>query len=37
MPSLELHVRAEHRRQAGIWMERCGLAMLPPLPLTLPS
>ena len=37
IPSLELHVRAEHRRQSGIWMERCGLAVLPPLPLTLQS
>jgi class 3 adenylate cyclase len=36
-PSLETPVRAEHRRQAGIWMERCGLATLPLLPLTLPS
>jgi hypothetical protein len=36
-PSLELHIRAEYRRQAGIWMERCGIASLPPLPITLPS
>ncbi len=34
MPSLELHIRAEHRRQSGIWMERCKLAVLPPLPLS---
>jgi class 3 adenylate cyclase len=34
-PTLDLHVRADYRRQSGIWMERCGLAVLPPLPLTL--
>jgi class 3 adenylate cyclase len=33
-PSLELHIRAEYRRKADIWMERCGLATLPPLLLT---
>jgi class 3 adenylate cyclase len=36
-PSLELHVRAEHRRQSDIWMERCGLTSIPRLPLTLPQ
>ena len=36
-PTLELNIRAEYRRKAGIWMERCGLATLPPLPLTLQS
>lgn len=34
-PNLELHIRAEHRRKSGIWMERCGLATLPQLPLKL--
>ena len=36
-PALEINIRADHRRQAGIWMERCGIATLPPLPLTLQS
>lgn len=36
-PSLDLHIRADYRRKSGIWMERCDLATLPPLPLTLPS
>ncbi|MEK6638861.1 MAG: AAA family ATPase [Pseudomonadota bacterium] len=31
VPTLEMHLRADHRRQAGIWMERCELATLPPL------
>lgn len=36
-PTVELPIRAEHRRLAGITMERCGLATLPPLLLTHPS
>ena len=33
-PSLDLQSKADYRRQAGVWMERCGLATLPPLTIT---